>query len=57
LKQYAGFGALKCILNLLKELSDIAHWPNSEMEIFPLVTAICMPNILFREYAVTDFNG
>jgi N12 class adenine-specific DNA methylase len=40
LKQYAGFGALKCILNPVKELSDIAHWPNSEVELFPLVAEL-----------------
>ncbi len=40
LKQYAGFGALKCILNPVETLSDIAHWPNSEAELFPLVAEL-----------------
>lgn len=40
LKQYAGFGALKCILNPAENLSDIAHWPNSEVELFPLVAEL-----------------
>lgn len=57
LKQYSGFGALKCILNPVKELSDIAHWPNSEVQLLLLVTTICMLNNLFREYAGTNFDG
>jgi N12 class adenine-specific DNA methylase len=40
LKQYAGFGALKCILNPAENLSDIAHWPNSDVELFPLVAEL-----------------
>ncbi len=40
LKQYSGFGALKCILNPVESLSDIAHWPNSEVGLFPLVTEL-----------------
>lgn len=40
LKQYAGFGALKCILNPVETLSDIAHWSNSEVELFPLVAEL-----------------
>ena len=40
LKQYSGFGALKCILNPVETLSDIAHWPNSEVELFPLVAEL-----------------
>jgi hypothetical protein len=40
LKQYVGFGALKCILNPIETLSDIAHWPNSEVELFPLVAEL-----------------
>jgi len=31
------FGALKCILNPAESLSDIVHWPNSEVGCFPLV--------------------
>jgi hypothetical protein len=40
LKQYAGFGALKCILNPVETLSDIAYWSNSEVELFPLVAEL-----------------
>src|SRR5665648_59794 len=40
LKQYSGFGALKCILNPAESLSDIAYWPNSEVGLFPLVTEL-----------------
>jgi len=40
LKQYSGFGALKCILNPAESLSDIEHWPNSEIGLFPLVTEL-----------------
>ncbi|WP_346856939.1 helicase-related protein [uncultured Draconibacterium sp.] len=40
LKQYAGFGALKCILNPVENLSDIADWSNSEVELFPLVAEL-----------------
>lgn len=40
LKQYSGFGALKCILNPVENLSDIAHWPNSDVELFPLVAEL-----------------
>lgn len=40
LKQYSGFGALKCILNPAESLSDIVHWPNSEIGLFPLVTEL-----------------
>jgi N12 class adenine-specific DNA methylase len=40
LKQYSGFGALKCILNPAENLYDIVHWPNSEVGLFPLVTEL-----------------
>ncbi len=40
LKLYSGFGALKCILNPAESLSDVAHWPNSEVGLFPLVTEL-----------------
>ncbi len=40
LKQYSGFGALKCILNPAENLSDIVHWPSSEIGLFPLVTEL-----------------
>ncbi|WP_163325498.1 hypothetical protein [Draconibacterium mangrovi] len=37
LKQYSGFGALKCILIPVENLSDIARWPDSEVGLFPAV--------------------
>ncbi|WP_346859635.1 hypothetical protein [uncultured Draconibacterium sp.] len=37
LKQFSGFGALKCILNPVENLSDIAQWSNSEIGLFPAV--------------------
>ncbi|HYQ56772.1 MAG TPA: N-6 DNA methylase, partial [Draconibacterium sp.] len=37
LKQFSGFGALKCILNPVENLSDIARWPDSEVGLFPAV--------------------
>ena len=40
LKQYSGFGALKCILNPAESASDIAYWTNSEVGLFPLVTEL-----------------
>ncbi|MCA1759150.1 MAG: hypothetical protein LC658_05220, partial [Bacteroidales bacterium] len=40
LNQYSGFGALKCILNPAGSLSDIVHWPNSEVGLFPLVAEL-----------------
>ena len=40
LKQYSGFGALKCILYPVERLSDKSHWPNSEIGLFPLVTEL-----------------
>ena len=40
LKQYSGFGALKCILNPAESLSDIVHWSNSEVGLFPLVSEL-----------------
>jgi len=40
LKQYSGFGGLKCILNPASSLSDTAHWAKSELELFPLVAEL-----------------
>ena len=40
LKQYSGFGALKCILNPAESLSDIVHWSNSEVGLFPLASEL-----------------
>ncbi len=37
LKQYAGFGGLKCVLNPASSLADTAYWAKSELELFPLV--------------------
>ncbi|MDH6310056.1 N12 class adenine-specific DNA methylase/predicted RNA methylase [Dysgonomonas sp. PFB1-18] len=40
LKQYAGFGGLKCVLNPANSLTDTAHWAKSELELFPLVAEL-----------------
>ena len=37
LKQYSGFGALKCILNPVEKLADIAQWSDSKVGLFPAV--------------------
>ena len=37
LKQYSGFGGIKCILNPTEKESDKAYWTKSEMDLFPLV--------------------
>ncbi|MDR3226349.1 MAG: DNA methylase [Prevotellaceae bacterium] len=37
LKQYSGFGGLKCILNPTQTELDKAFWTNSEINLFPLV--------------------
>jgi len=37
LRQYSGFGGLKCILYPTERESDKAFWTKSEMELFPLV--------------------
>ncbi|MDR1505260.1 MAG: N-6 DNA methylase, partial [Prevotella sp.] len=36
LKQYAGFGGLKCVLNPANSLADTAYWAKSELDLFPL---------------------
>ena len=40
LKQYAGFGGLKCVLNPATSLADTAQWAKSELELFPLVAEL-----------------
>ena len=40
LKQYAGFGGLKCVLNPASSLTDTVHWAKSELELFPLVAEL-----------------
>lgn len=40
LKQFSGFGALKCVLNPANNLSDIVHWAESEVSLFPLVAEL-----------------
>ena len=37
LKQYSGFGGLKCILNPTQTELDKAYWTKSDMELFPMV--------------------
>lgn len=34
LRDYAGFGGLKCILNDANELADAAKWSKSDIELF-----------------------
>ena len=34
LRKYCGFGGLKCILNLARELTDAVHWAKSDLELF-----------------------
>lgn len=36
LKQYGGFGGLKCVLNPANSLADTAYWAKSELDLFPL---------------------
>jgi hypothetical protein len=37
LKQYSGFGGLKCILNPAEKESDKAYWTKSELDLFPMI--------------------
>jgi hypothetical protein len=37
LRQYSGFGGIKCILNPAQTESDKAYWKQSDMPLFPLV--------------------
>lgn len=40
LRQYSGFGGLKCVLNPANNLMDTVSWPKSELELFPLVAEL-----------------
>ncbi len=40
LRQYSGFGGLKCVLYPAGSLSDLVHWTKSELDLFPLVTQL-----------------
>lgn len=40
LKQYSGFGGLKCVLNPVNALTDIQYWAKSELDLFPLVAEL-----------------
>lgn len=51
LKQYSGFGALKCILNPVESLADIAHWSDSEVGLFPHVMEL---HDVLRENSQTE---
>jgi hypothetical protein len=51
LKQYSGFGALKCFLNPAESLSDIVHWPDSEIGLFPLVSEL---HVLLKNNAQSE---
>jgi hypothetical protein len=37
LRQYSGFGGIKCILKPAEKETDIAHWTKSDADLFPLV--------------------
>ena len=37
LKQYSGFGGIKCILNPAEKESDKSYWTKTDMELFPMV--------------------
>ncbi len=37
LRQFSGFGGLKCVLNPVNSLSDTQFWAKSELSLFPLV--------------------
>lgn len=36
IKEYSGFGGLKCILSPANSIADVVKWSNSERELFPL---------------------
>ncbi|MDR0603930.1 MAG: N-6 DNA methylase, partial [Bacteroidales bacterium] len=38
LKQYSGFGGIKCILNPAQTEADKAYWTKSEVDLFPMVS-------------------
>ena len=40
LKEYSGFGGLKCILSPASSIADTVHWNKSELELFPLVAEL-----------------
>jgi len=37
LKQYSGFGGIKCILNQAEKESDKTYWTKTDMDLFPMV--------------------
>jgi hypothetical protein len=37
LRQYSGFGGIKCILNPAEKESDKGYWTKTDLELFPLV--------------------
>lgn len=37
LQKFVGFGGLKCVLHPASSFDDMAHWSNSELDLFPLV--------------------
>lgn len=40
LQNYVGFGGLKCVLHPANSFSDMVHWSNSEINLFPLVSEL-----------------
>lgn len=51
LKNYSGFGGLKCILNPIDKPEDINSWVKSEYDLFPLVHQL---HQLLRSYSVSE---
>ncbi|KAA6307874.1 putative type I restriction enzymeP M protein, partial [termite gut metagenome] len=51
LREYSGFGGLKCILNPTQTELDTAYWSKSEMELYPLVSEL---HKLIREHSASE---
>ncbi|GHT53658.1 DNA methylase [Bacteroidia bacterium] len=51
LRQYSGFGGLKCILNPTQTELDKSYWSKSELDLFPLVSDL---HKLIREHSKSE---
>ena len=51
IRQYSGFGGLKCILNPVQTLADKDAWAKSELNLFPLVSEL---DAVIRENSNTE---
>jgi len=51
MRQYSGFGGIKCILNPTEKESDKAYWTKTDMDLFPLVVNL---HSLIRENSQTE---